>query len=94
MEGFPCNPPHLQHIYLKLLVKLIVYHLVVNKKKFLGPLHTRWGWGSAQNLARFVIYLHAISNMLYKGQNGKTTVHNNKQPVQSGTQLHFHTNHF
>jgi hypothetical protein len=31
--GFHCNPPpHLQHIYLKLLVTLIVNHLVVNKK--------------------------------------------------------------
>ena len=31
--GFPCKPTHLQHIYLKLLVKLIVNYLVVNKKR-------------------------------------------------------------
>jgi hypothetical protein len=31
-EGFPWKSPYLQHIYLKLLVKLIVNYLVVNKK--------------------------------------------------------------
>jgi hypothetical protein len=33
---FPLQaPPHLQHIYLKLLVKLIVNNVVVNKKKYM-----------------------------------------------------------
>jgi hypothetical protein len=38
MEVSLASLPHLQHIYLKLLVKLIVNYLTVNKiKKNLGP---------------------------------------------------------
>jgi hypothetical protein len=50
----PPPPPHLQHIYLKLLVKLIVNHLVVNKKNLY--LENRKTIFSIKYFCQFLIY--------------------------------------